>query len=153
MTKKVAPQVVAKYVFVIFWMALIFWLSGHDAAESSKQSGVVLRKLHESGATWLTMHEVRKIAHFLLYMILGISLFELFRTLFTRHHALYAILAAALYATTDEIHQLFITGRSSELRDVAIDTLGASVGVGMYYVYIKRRRGRVAKQNTADEAP
>jgi len=45
--------------------------------------------------------------------------------------ALWSIAGSALYALTDEFHQLFITGRSSELHDVGIDTLGASLGVGL----------------------
>ncbi|MBL8122116.1 VanZ family protein [Candidatus Saccharibacteria bacterium] len=146
MTKKVKAGLVAKVGFVLLWMALIFWLSGHDATESSKQSGAVLRTLHESGATWLTMHEVRKIAHFLLYMVLGMSLLNLLRALLKRRHVTYAILGAALYAISDEIHQLFITGRSSELRDVLLDTIGASVGVSIYLLVVRKR-------GAASEAP
>ena len=33
-----------------------------------------------------------------------------------------SILIGALYAVSDEIHQLFIVGRSCEIRDVIIDT-------------------------------
>ena len=39
-----------------------------------------------------------------------------------------SILLSFLYACTDEIHQIFVPGRSSQFRDILIDTLGASFG-------------------------
>lgn len=37
------------------------------------------------------------------------------------------------YAIFDEGHQLFIPGRSGEVRDVMIDSLGAAFGISSYY--------------------
>ncbi len=42
-----------------------------------------------------------------------------------------AILLAALYAGSDELHQRSTPGRSPSLTDVGIDTLGAVVGAGL----------------------
>ena len=42
-----------------------------------------------------------------------------------------------LYACTDEIHQIFVPGRSAQFRDVLIDTLGASFGATITYLTIK----------------
>ncbi len=42
---------------------------------------------------------------------------------------LLAILAAALYAASDETHQLFVAGRSGRVTDVMIDSAGAILGV------------------------
>ena len=39
-----------------------------------------------------------------------------------------SITLSFLYACTDEIHQIFVPGRSAQFRDVLIDTLGASFG-------------------------
>jgi VanZ family protein len=36
-----------------------------------------------------------------------------------------------------EVHQLFIIGRSGEIRDVLIDSAGASVGIGLYMLIIR----------------
>jgi VanZ family protein len=55
----------------------------------------------------------------------------------------FSILFAGLYAVTDEIHQTFVSGRSAEVRDVLIDTIGASIGVVLYWAIlriIKKRR-------------
>jgi VanZ family protein len=40
-----------------------------------------------------------------------------------------SILFSMLYASTDEFHQLFVEGRSGSVRDVMIDTLGATLGI------------------------
>ena len=48
-----------------------------------------------------------------------------------------------IYACTDEFHQLFVMGRSCEIRDVLIDTLGSFVGILIYYkikLYINKRQ-------------
>lgn len=42
-----------------------------------------------------------------------------------------------LYACTDEIHQIFVPGRSAQFRDILIDTLGASFGATITYIIIK----------------
>ena len=39
-----------------------------------------------------------------------------------------SIFLSFLYACTDELHQIFVPGRSAQFRDVLIDTLGASFG-------------------------
>ena len=42
---------------------------------------------------------------------------------------LVAFVLCVLYAASDEFHQLFVDGRSGQLRDVAIDSCGAAIGV------------------------
>jgi len=34
-----------------------------------------------------------------------------------------------VYAATDEFHQLFVPGRSGQVKDVLLDSCGAAVGV------------------------
>lgn len=41
------------------------------------------------------------------------------------------------YAISDEVHQLYVPGRSGEVRDVIIDTAGASLGI-LSYVAIRK---------------
>lgn len=48
-----------------------------------------------------------------------------------------SILFSFLYACTDELHQIFVPGRSAQFRDVLIDTLGASFGATITYLIIK----------------
>ena len=47
-----------------------------------------------------------------------------------------AVIATA-FAATDEFHQYFIPGRSAEVMDVCIDTLGASIGLAILFFTLK----------------
>jgi VanZ family protein len=52
------------------------------------------------------------------------------------------VLFVALYAASDEFHQLFVATRDASLRDVAIDTFGAVLGIILLWgIYRLRKRG------------
>lgn len=79
-------------------------------------------------------HPVRKMAHFTIYMILGILV-----TLLVREYNVsfnkclfISLLVCLLYSISDEVHQLFVIGRSGEIRDVLIDTSGSFVGIFIF---------------------
>jgi len=52
-----------------------------------------------------------------------------------------AVVLASLYGITDEIHQLFVPGRSSDPVDWLVDTAGALMAVGLI-AWIGRRAAR-----------
>ena len=75
-------------------------------------------------------HILRKMAHFTIYMILGIlimSFINLFRFKKGEKIAI-TILAGLGYAAFDELHQSFVPGRTALLTDVMIDTIGVTIG-------------------------
>lgn len=76
-------------------------------------------------------HLVRKSAHFTIYLILGLLVGMLLKeyNIETKKIIIVGILICMTYATTDEIHQLFVHGRSGEIRDVLIDTCGSTIGI------------------------
>ena len=51
----------------------------------------------------------------------------------------YAILFCLIYACSDEIHQLFVSGRSGNLLDVMIDLLGSLCSILPIYFIRKHR--------------
>ena len=125
---------------VIFTFALIgcigfiFSNSMQVAAVSEGASGrvldfiqKVLRKLGMPGAAnHLTMHIIRKLAHFSEYLLEGF-LFMLCLRVYTKHvikHVSWPILGGLLTALTDETIQLFVPGRSGQVTDVWIDFSG-----------------------------
>lgn len=129
----------------ILIMFFIFCQSALPAELSQQESGVVVRFLArvtglEEG---LVSFVVRKGAHFLEYLVLGISLFWTVQDLRMRRGRVsggsvgravvvpWAI--GALYAVTDEVHQYFVPGRSCELRDVLIDACGVAAGVAIVW--------------------
>ena len=125
------------YILLLSWTAVIFLLSneGHDI--SSGRSDTFVYALQSAGITWqvdLLTFLVRKSAHISAYFILGILLFNLLKEygLGVKKIIFISIAIAMLYACTDELHQMFVPGRSGEVRDVLIDTAGAAVGVVVY---------------------
>ena len=74
---------------------------------------------------------VRKLAHFTMYFMLGFYLF--FGTLVFNFRNRFRFLIAAgiciAYAISDELHQLFVSGRTGQIRDVIIDSSGAFLGI------------------------
>lgn len=70
---------------------------------------------------------VRKTAHATEFGLLALTIFFSFsEDMRLRKRSLLSILISFLYASSDEIHQLFVPGRAGMFRDVMIDTGGAS---------------------------
>ena len=124
-------------------------MSSRSGSESQEQSDLVLSILNFLG---LQLNEsikniasfiVRKTAHVTEYMILYILIFRVV-TLYsnTKKSKLIALFCMVLYASTDEIHQLFVPGRSGMVRDVFIDSIGGIIGVGITFIYenIKKKK-------------
>lgn len=127
---------------VILWMILVFWFSSQIGDDSQVTSGNTIRKIItfiNNNIDKVKLEEivellqpiVRKLAHFTLYTLGGILIFNLFNSfkLKNREKIGYSLLVGALYAITDEIHQLFVPGRSGMIKDVFIDSLGIITGV------------------------
>lgn len=76
-----------------------------------------------------------KVGHAILYALLSASL-----TLASGRPWL-GILLATLYGGTDEFHQSFVDGRSSDLLDLLADFVGASLGA-LAVVFLRRRIAR-----------
>ena len=120
-------------------IAFIFSNSMKIASVSSVSSGrvlqllqAVLRRLgHPALAQRLTMHIVRKLAHFCEYLLEGFLLMLCLRV-YTRHffkHVSWPMLGGLLTALTDETIQLFVPGRSGQVTDIWIDFSGVMTGL------------------------
>ncbi|ANU20014.1 hypothetical protein BBI15_07210 [Planococcus plakortidis] len=128
------------WLWPVLWMVLIFTLSHQPAGVSGGISSEIVRQVFSAIASFVpiefdTLHTLfRKSAHFFAYLVLGLlfagalgkSGMGLQRALFV------AFALSALYAASDEFHQLFIPGRSGEFRDVLIDSAGAATGLFFY---------------------
>ncbi|HHX61645.1 MAG TPA: VanZ family protein [Epulopiscium sp.] len=135
--KKVFPWLLA-----ISWMALIFYLSHQPAAQSSNlSSGLteLIMNIINKIAPDLSLgfesfhHFVRKNAHFFAYLVLGVLVANATRG-YKGKGIMVALLICVLYAISDELHQLFIPGRSGQVMDVVIDSAGSVVGVLSYQI-------------------
>lgn len=140
----------------LFFMTVIFSFSAYPAESSSAMSSPIAEGIVEllypafDGMstddqlslldTWSFI--VRKGAHFTEYTLLGLLLalsFGSLRSVRTNQTTLnaflysklplFAFIAGAVYASSDELHQCFVPGRSGQLSDVLLDSVGVAAGV------------------------
>lgn len=141
-----------QFLPMVCWMGIIFYLSAQPAEESSELSIGVMQPLLQVTEKVMTIdeglfhHLIRKGAHLTAYFILGILTMFAFEKVKSRlfHQGMIAFGICILYAISDEIHQLFVPGRSGELSDVGIDALGALLGILLYIalckVFLQKRK-------------
>lgn len=136
------------WIAAFSWMAVIFYLSHQPGSASSDlSSGIVATLLNfiDQVAPNLELNVesfhtfVRKNAHFMAYLFLSLLSLNAWKSSGYRgwRQLFLGFGMCVLFAATDEIHQLFIEGRSGEVRDVLIDSTGAAVGVGVYMIAAK----------------
>lgn len=146
-------EIILKIIDVILalgWMALVFWFSSQVGDDSKVQSGNTIRKIVLLFNKDITAENlelivetlqpfVRKLAHFSLYTLGGILIYNLINkyNLNKKAKIVYTIIIGALYATSDEIHQLFVPYRSGQITDVLIDTSGVITGVILFIIIAK----------------
>lgn len=146
---------IIKIILVVLWMGLIFMFSNDTGVASTKKSdGVIVRTVQRIIRRDLTSEEkhkvlkyfvvpVRKGAHLGVYFILGLLMISLIREYLDINNKslLIALFICILYACSDEVHQLFVAGRSCEVKDMIIDSMGAGLGIIFYYLgYLFRRK-------------
>ena len=124
------------------WMAVIFAFS---SIQNPRVTDEVLLDL-----------VVKKVGHFVIYGVLAFLLAVAVATTRWRARAVFAALVIAVgFAVSDEIHQVFTPSRGPSVVDVAIDALGAFVGVRAFEMLRPRppeRVGRVADQSVGPVA-
>jgi VanZ family protein len=150
---------VLAWLAVVAWMSTIFALSAQTADQSGDLSGSTAEKVLQqvypgfSSLTDTKQHEIvenyqfafRKTAHFSAYFLLSMLLFAALRLSNVKMPSVawLAFVISALYAVSDEVHQLFVDGRSCRLLDIGIDALGAFCAVGLILIIrliVKRLR-------------
>ncbi len=129
-------------ILTLIWCAVIFVFSAQNAGASSETSGSFIENVCDfivpefdsfTGDQRESLVEelqffVRKSAHFTAYFILGILVYNSIRPRKKPARFIIPVFFAFIYACSDELHQYFVPGRSCELRDICIDTLGAAAG-------------------------
>ena len=130
-----------KLLLVIIWMIIIFMFSNQKAVESDKLSnGLILKTVriiekinHKKYSDEEILNKfvkpVRKLAHFTIYLILGILVYIFIDDLNLKNIILISLMICLIYSISDEIHQLFIEGRTGKITDVLIDTCGSFIGI------------------------
>lgn len=148
---------VIKLILVIIWMIAVFRFSNEPGTVSSNTSLGFTRKVINVfvSKTNLSKEEkenlierlepiARKLAHYSLYTFGGVLIINFVNTykLKMNKKVSISIIIGALYAISDEIHQVFIEGRSGSVKDVGIDTLGVITGVIIFICIIKSLKSK-----------
>ncbi len=124
-----------RYLVVVAWMVVIFRFSTEAGDASSGRSDIIVHWLQGigipgSGETLGFL--VRKAAHMAEYAVLALLSFYALRAHIERGRALlWSFGVTVVYAISDEIHQLFVPGRTGSPRDVLVDALGAAIGLAL----------------------
>ena len=157
-------DVIISLILVIAWMIVIFILSNMPADVSSSNSSNVVSTVintvdkvtnasgdiiekHSDEAYLKNINNIfRKTCHAFCYLALYILVFNFVIRITKKKLLIYNIISfivCFLYAISDEIHQTFVVGRSGEVRDVLIDSIGIIVGcvfLSIIYTKVKKRR-------------
>ena len=145
------------YTLLILWAALIFYLSSEGSDSSSGRSDAIVQTIQSLGVSWpqdLLTFLTRKAAHIGAYFVFGLLAYNVVRmySLAVRKALLLSAGIVLLYAMSDEFHQMFVPGRSGEVRDVLIDTTAGTVGVMLAYLASKRFVGRRVVASSGQKA-
>lgn len=97
---------IASWIAVACWASVIFWFSSLTGSQVPGRYG--------------------SLGHFGEYAIFGALILL---ALESPGRLLPAVALASAYGITDEVHQLFVSGRQADPVDWLVDTLGALVGV------------------------
>ena len=135
-------------ILTILWMGVIYILSDTPATKSDQESKAVVRSVVVTSKDSKDIDPLvdtlnkpfRKIAHASVYFVLSLLVLSSFISL--NKYKLYinniiSLLWSFLYACSDEYHQTFVVGRSGELIDVLIDTLGTIIGIVLFNIVYK----------------
>ncbi len=162
--KKIRTYVL--FILTIMWMILIFSMSAKPADESTDISiafGRIYCELFYPGYSEMTEeeqfftaedidHPLRKAAHVTEFAVLGVLVSLSAGELLSDRKKQFstALVISVLYAATDELHQLFVPGRSAEVRDVLIDGGGVLAGVVItaIAVFLMDKKQKKSAQNS-----
>lgn len=135
-------------ILAVIWMVVIFSFSARPGEESEDQSikaGMVVCHIFVPGFDNMSEEQqvhmaqtidypVRKTAHATEYALLaGLVLGTVTAGVINIRCVAISAFITILYAATDEFHQLFVPGRSTQVKDVLIDSCGAVIGMLVIY--------------------
>ena len=125
---------------------MIFGFSSQNGEESGKLSNKIAKFVVEKlpiekndKTLERAQRVIRKIAHFSIYTLVGFLIMSFISTyhLDEKKEIISSLLIGILYATSDEIHQGFVPGRSPQITDVILDSMGVLLGILLLLLLLK----------------
>ncbi len=128
-------------LFILLILSSIFFFSSKNSNESNGLSKKLInntinvietitnKDLNNKEIVNTLNYPIRKLAHFTIFLLLGISIFLFINTFNINKKILISILICVVCASLDEFHQVFSLGRSPLLLDILIDSIGSITGI------------------------
>ena len=152
-------KIIISWILVIVWMILIFFFSNMNSLKSNNNSKnsittVIETTVNVTNSIGLTdkhptsnelnkisdqlNYPLRKVMHFFEYFVLSILILNALINSGVNGKNLFVIgiTLCIIYSISDEIHQLFIDGRSGKVIDIVIDTIGILLGSLIYKKFV-----------------
>jgi VanZ family protein len=154
-TEKQQEKRILSGIISLLLMGVIFFFSSQPGESSDKTSMGLLSMLFGQGLDFALFWNAlaRKVAHVLEFGALAAPVTVFFGTFRLRRRAAFwwPLAVCVLYAISDELHQLFVEGRSCELADILVDSIGVLLAVLVVRWLIGRlaRRGQKKNGNAA----
>ena len=126
MVSRLRRSIALRWVTVIAWMGVIFFLSAQSKLPDLTPG---LPGLEEIGG------------HLTAYGVLAALLWWALRGSAVRYPATWALVLAVSYGVTDEFHQSFVPGRDMSVSDLTVDLIGASAALLIVTLLHARRMG------------
>lgn len=156
-------------IILILLLLGIFYIIFGFSSQDGEKSGSISRRITEKIATFIpqiqkeneiekenimnTMERIiRKMAHFSIYTVVGLLSMALVSTynIKEKNRLIITLTTGIIYASSDEIHQSFVPGRSPMITDIVIDTMGVILGILLIILGKKIiKKYRENKQNMA----
>lgn len=141
--------VVIAWVLVAAWAALIFAMSANSGSNLTEELGFFSQvyqqlKVFVEGTLGFDADIINSMAHFLEYGAFGVLLVNaLCHHMSLRKACFAALVCASVYGITDELHQYFVPERMCDSVDWLVDTVGASIGVGLSCLVLRRKNKKL----------
>jgi VanZ family protein len=161
MSKKDIAFKIISALIVLLTMVAIFMFSSENGEKSNKTSGgvtafVVKTVVKDFEKMTLQKKEsvmqkfteiVRTLAHFGIFSVLGFFSANFINTFKCSHlkRNVFAVVFGFAYALSDEIHQIFVPGRAFQISDIVVDTVGAVLGVIVFWLTLTAFKRKFAK--------
>lgn len=129
-------RVIISIILVLLWMGFIYYMSSMNSDDSNNVSigvidSIVDTSTKDDNDVDIMNTIIRKMAHASIYLVLGILVLNVFISInknITYKHVIFTIIICLIYAISDEIHQLYVIGRTGRILDVFIDSIGSIIG-------------------------
>lgn len=157
--KKQLIKIIISWFLVVIWMIIIFMLSNTPAKESTRDSKKIISDTivttttvtNNLGITNYHPSELelnklvkkingpsRELMHSFEYLVLSILLLIALYNSNIKRKYIITFIICFIYILTDEYHQKFITGRSFQLLDIFMDTIGTFLGMFIYRLFKRK---------------